>query len=88
MHTSIELKSLPSMDRVTDLFHSGSAYEPIQNDQHDDDADSFSSDTQADPESPPFLWIEYSIFLLLGVAMLWAWYVRSPLSDSRCITSD
>lgn len=22
----------------------------------------------------PFSWIEYSIFALLGVAMLWAWY--------------
>jgi hypothetical protein len=24
----------------------------------------------------PFSWIYYSIFLLLGVAMLWAWYVK------------
>lgn len=23
----------------------------------------------------PFSWIEYSIFALLGVAMLWAWWV-------------
>jgi solute carrier family 29 (equilibrative nucleoside transporter), member 1/2/3 len=87
MHTSIELKSLPSMDRVTDLFHSDPAYERIQDDQHDDDADSISSDTQADPDSPPFSWIEYSIFLLLGVAMLWAWYVLRPPAVSHVMTS-
>jgi hypothetical protein len=23
----------------------------------------------------PFSWVEYAIFVLLGVAMLWAWYV-------------
>jgi solute carrier family 29 (equilibrative nucleoside transporter), member 1/2/3 len=26
-------------------------------------------------EGVPFSWLEYSIFLLLGVAMLWAWLV-------------
>lgn len=25
----------------------------------------------------PFSWMEYGIFALLGVAMLWAWYVPS-----------
>lgn len=31
-------------------------------------------------EEVPFSWLEYSIFALLGVAMLWAWYVvpQSP----------
>ena len=24
-------------------------------------------------DSRPFSWLDYSIFLLLGVAMLWAW---------------
>jgi len=31
------------------------------------------------PIEEPFSWFEYSIFLLLGVAMLWAWYVLQPL---------
>lgn len=30
----------------------------------------------------PFSWIEYSIFALIGVAMLWAWYV--VLCDPCC----
>lgn len=31
-------------------------------------------------EAVPFSWLEYGIFALLGVAMLWAWYVvpQSP----------
>jgi solute carrier family 29 (equilibrative nucleoside transporter), member 1/2/3 len=24
--------------------------------------------------APPFSYVEYSVFLLLGIAMLWAWY--------------
>ena len=31
----------------------------------------------------PFSWVEYSIFTLLGVAMLWAWYPPSPLGVSQ-----
>ncbi len=27
----------------------------------------------------PFYWLEYVVFLLLGVAMLWAWYAEAPL---------
>lgn len=30
-------------------------------------------------EGEPFSWFEYSIFLLLGIAMLWAWYVAPAL---------
>lgn len=26
-------------------------------------------------EEVPFSWMEYAIFVLLGMAMLWAWYV-------------
>ena len=41
------------------------------------------NDESQPPEAPPehhesdgiaFSWIEYGIFALLGVAMLWAWY--------------
>ena len=27
-----------------------------------------------DDDGVPFSWLEYSVFLLLGIAMLWAWY--------------
>jgi equilibrative nucleoside transporter 1/2/3 len=26
-----------------------------------------------EPHAEPFSWFEYSIFVLLGIAMLWAW---------------
>jgi equilibrative nucleoside transporter 1/2/3 len=27
----------------------------------------------------PFSWFEYSIFVMLGIAMLWAWYIATLL---------
>ena len=41
------------------------AYQPL-----DDDAD---SNEPRGMRKPRFSWLEYSIFLLLGVSMLWAW---------------
>lgn len=37
----------------------------LPSDEDDEDEDS--------KEIPPFSWFEYSIFLMLGIAMLWAW---------------
>lgn len=31
----------------------------------------------------PFSWLEYGIFALLGVAMLWAWYVVLHIPSAR-----
>lgn len=73
-HTSLELQDLASMDRIRNAFKPNQAYEPLlaQNDRDDDNG------TESEDEGPavedfPFSWVEYSIFLLLGVAMLWAW---------------
>ena len=41
------------------------AYEPLE-----DDSD---SNDPRGARRPRFSWLEYSIFLLLGVSMLWAW---------------
>ena len=41
------------------------AYEPL-----DDDSD---SNEPRGMRKPRFSWLEYSIFLLLGISMLWAW---------------
>lgn len=41
-------------------------------------------------EEVPFSWLEYGIFALLGVAMLWAWYVvlqDTHLSTTRYVYS-
>jgi len=44
-----------------------------------DDTDAESRDdgsTLRDPpEETPFYYLEYAVFMLLGVAMLWAWFV-------------
>jgi solute carrier family 29 (equilibrative nucleoside transporter), member 1/2/3 len=60
------------MDRVKRLFQPASSYEPIHDNQHEDEED-HESESGTDVDSSTFSWIEYSIFLLLGVAMLWAW---------------
>jgi solute carrier family 29 (equilibrative nucleoside transporter), member 1/2/3 len=77
---SIELNPLPNMERVKRFFqpqHEQQPYEPIDTDTHDDDDTTSTVEGSDDGLSPeqPFSWIEYAIFLLLGVAMLWAWSV-------------
>jgi solute carrier family 29 (equilibrative nucleoside transporter), member 1/2/3 len=68
---SIELQQTPRMG----IFSSRQEYQPVSNDI-DEDEQSTTEDDGADverlPESP-FSWLEYAIFLLLGIAMLWAW---------------
>ena len=45
-------------------------YEPIH---HDDDFDAEDLSQEERQAKVPFSWVEYLIFLLLGVAQLWAW---------------
>ena len=83
MPTSIELQPVAQMDRLNDLFRSTPDYEPIGDPQQDDDSDSVSEETQREVDGTAFSWVEYSIFLLLGIAMLWAWYGRSTTLAKR-----
>lgn len=48
-------------------------YEPLQG--HDAERDDESTQEQSEDGvgAAPFKWAEYAIFLLLGIAMLWAW---------------
>jgi equilibrative nucleoside transporter 1/2/3 len=50
-------------------------YEPLTDDGPDSGTIEGSTYTVTDAgvEEVPFSWLEYSIFTLLGVAMLWAW---------------
>jgi equilibrative nucleoside transporter 1/2/3 len=47
-------------------------YQPLQRDEYEENDSetlhSISYDT-------PFSWLEYTVFMLVGVAMLWAWSV-------------
>jgi len=67
-----ELQALSNMDRIKNLFRGRPSYEPIHDGTHRDDEDAHDGSEYGEA-GPPFSWVEYSIFLLLGVAMLWAW---------------
>lgn len=70
---SVELQSLSSMNRVKQFFQPPQQpYEPIDNGTHEDGDSVHESDEGV--QEQPFSWVEYFIFLVLGVAMLWAWY--------------
>ena len=73
-HFSVELEDFSEMDRIRNALKPKQAYEPLlaQDDRDDDDGTEY-EDEGSVAEEFPFSWIEYSIFLLLGVAMLWAW---------------
>jgi equilibrative nucleoside transporter 1/2/3 len=76
------------MDRLRELVSSRRTYEPLD-DEHDAmgyerapfiataTSNSLENDEDEDDPrksaGPSFSWIEYSVFFLLGVAMLWAW---------------
>jgi hypothetical protein len=68
----IELQQKPTMG----IFRSRrQEYHPVSNDIDADEQSSIQddgADIERVPESP-FSWLEYAIFLLLGIAMLWAW---------------
>ncbi|ATY64647.1 nucleoside transporter family [Cordyceps militaris] len=49
-----------------------------------DDDDEFSADSS--PDEPPFSWVDYGVFVFLGLAMLWAWNMflaAAPYFESR-----
>lgn len=67
-----------AIDRLRALFKASNneqQYEPVDADYLDGDEDvrrPILIVPEAD-EGEEFSWFEYSIFLLLGIAMLWAW---------------
>ncbi|KPI39282.1 Nucleoside transporter FUN26 [Cyphellophora attinorum] len=78
------------MDRVKRFFGPPQQpYEPIDDRPHED-GDSVEEDLEGGPEEQPFSWVEYFIFMLLGVAMLWAWNMflaAAPYFQRRFRTS-
>jgi hypothetical protein len=62
------------MDRIRSFLGQRKAgeeeYAPLTDDERLTDVD---FGEQNDEAEPPFSWLEYSIFALIGVAMLWAW---------------
>ena len=55
------------MDRLRKLWNGEQPYEPIEDRSTEGDGQGLANNT------PTFSYVDYSIFLLLGVSMLWAW---------------
>ncbi|KAF2735995.1 hypothetical protein EJ04DRAFT_433995 [Polyplosphaeria fusca] len=56
------------MERLRQLFKRRDSYEPLEGGSEGPDGEQIPH-----PKHNTFSWIDYSVFLLLGVAMLWAW---------------
>ena len=64
------------MDRIRHFFVSRRTYDPVDVHEVDrPDAEVRSPSGGKNRVTPPFSRYQYSVFLLLGVSMLWAWYV-------------
>lgn len=79
------METTTAVDRLRGLFKwtgPSQEYERIEEDSNDEDVRRpvlIIPDNDKVGEEP-FSWFEWSIFMLLGVAMLWAWY--EPLSST------
>lgn len=77
------------MDRLRRLWRTEQAYEPLESSITEAD-----QQTESSRPTPRFSWLEYGVFLLLGVAMLWAWnmflaagpYFQQRFRESRSIS--
>ena len=61
------------MDRVKKYLSRRQSYEQIDRIGGVQDTDGTHYEVENDKAEQPFSWLEYSVFLLQGVAMLWAW---------------
>lgn len=72
------------MNRITDLFkktdNGEQQYEPLESDASFVDEDVrrpvLVVPDLEESAGEPFSWFEYLVFMMLGVAMLWAWCVQ------------
>lgn len=79
---ALELESLAKMDRLRKMFNREPTYQPVGSGDPRSSEDAYSEDESEHGvviEQDEFSWVEYSIFLLLGMAMLWAWCVTDKL---------
>lgn len=85
MSNSIDNRT--AVDRLRALFNNPNPepeYEPISSSSsiHEDDVRRPVLVLPDQAETEPFSWFEYGIFMLIGVAMLWAWYVPRASRES------
>ncbi len=66
----LNVDSMDVMERIRKIFtRRAPAYQPLEGGSVDHNGERIEGLNQGD-----FSWLEYSVFLLLGIAMLWAWY--------------
>ncbi|KAH7125531.1 nucleoside transporter family [Dendryphion nanum] len=56
------------MERIRRIFERETSYEPLEGGSERPDGEQI-----VHPRNTAFSWIDYTIFVLLGIAMLWAW---------------
>ncbi|KAF2277792.1 uncharacterized protein EI97DRAFT_457035 [Westerdykella ornata] len=56
------------MERIRQLFQRDTSYEPLEGGSETPEGEQIS-----ETREQRFSWIDYSVFVLMGVAMLWAW---------------
>lgn len=61
------------MDRVRRFFTDHGAYEPLDDSEAADAGEHVHDVHGQERHLPRFSRLEYSVFFLLGVSMLWAW---------------
>jgi equilibrative nucleoside transporter 1/2/3 len=74
------METRTAVERVRALFRQtrpSQEYERIEDDPNDEDVRRPVLIIPDKLGGEPFSWFEYSIFVLLGIAMLWAWYVTT-----------
>jgi solute carrier family 29 (equilibrative nucleoside transporter), member 1/2/3 len=60
------------MDRLRRLLKRQDSYEPLAGGSETPDGSRILDEAETEGKER-FSWIDYSIFFLLGIAMLWAW---------------
>ena len=81
------METRTAVDRVRALFRQtrpSQEYERIEDDSNDEDVRRPVLIIPDKLGEEPFSWFEYSIFVLLGIAMLWAWYGTTFSSYNLC----
>jgi hypothetical protein len=69
----VELQDLSRMDHIRRLFKTQQRYEPIDEYRDEVATSEDGAEDVLESKENPFSQVEYWIFLLMGIAMLWAW---------------
>ncbi|KAF2456530.1 nucleoside transporter family [Lineolata rhizophorae] len=74
------------MDRIRKTFRRRESYEPLEGGSVRPDGERIDGD-----DKQPFNWIDYNVFFLLGISMLWAWNMflaAGPYFQKRFASSE